>query len=183
MTTRILGLCGAIRSGTAADRALRLALGSLERSGAICESFDVRTLPLVDGRPDDTYPPAVAVFRAAASAADGFIIAVAPFHGGMPGSLKNALDFLELEQVGGKPFAVIGVAYGDAEPGVTDVTRVMRHMGGLGGVHDVVVSRARDHWGDGDEPKNVSVTIAISKVTDDLQLLCELRAEGRLPSP
>lgn len=183
MTIRILGLLGSARPGSAAERALTLALGTLERAGVQCESFDVLTLPLVDGRPDADYPAAVAAFRAAADAADGFVIAVGPFHGGMPGSLKNALDFLDVEQVGGKPFAVIGVAYGDAEPGVTDVTRVMRHLGAVGGVHDVVVSRARDHWGSGPEPANRAVTIAISKVADDLEMLCQLRADGKLPSP
>ena len=83
----------------------------------------------------------------------------------------------------GKPFALVGIAGGDAEPGVTDVARVMRHIGAIAGVPDVVISRAAEHWGRGDDPANKSVAFAIAKVADDLVALCTLRAEGKLPQP
>ena len=97
--------------------------------------------------------------------------------------MKNALDFIDLPQAGGKPFALIGIAGGDAEPGVTDVARVMRHIGGIAAVPDVVISRASEHWGPGEEPANASVKIAIAKVAEDLLAMCELRAAGKLPQP
>ena len=122
-------------------------------------------------------------WRAACAAADGFVFTVPSFHGAAPGALKNALDFIDFPQAAGKPFAVIGIAGGDAEPGVTDVTRVMRHIGGIAGVPDVVISRAGEHWGPGDEPANKSVAMAIAKVAGDLVELCELRALGKLPQP
>ncbi len=183
MTLRILGVNGSLRQGSTADHALRLARLSLEERGAQCEPFEIGSLPALDGRPDESYPAAVTAWRAAAEAADGFLITVPSFHGGMPGALKNALDFLDMEQVGGKPFALIGVAMGDAEPGVTDTARVMRHIGGIAAVQDVVISRARDHWGAGEQPSNKGVLIAIDKIASDLFDVCTLRAEDRLPSP
>ena len=181
--TRILGINGSIRPRSSADRALSFTFKALESAGAQCEAFEIGSLPLLDGRPDDQYPAAVAAFRAACGAADGFVITVPSYHGAMPGGLKNALDFIDVPHAGGKPFALIGIAGGDAEPGVTDVARVMRHIGGVAAVPDVVISRASEHWGPGEEPANASVKIAIAKVAEDLLAMVELRAAGKLPQP
>ena len=183
MAVRVLGINGSIRSGSSADRALQFALKALTAGEAQCETFEIGALPALDGRPDDQYPAAVGAWQAACGAADAFLICTPSYHGMIPGALKNALDFIDGPQAGGKPFAVIGIANGDAEPGVTDVTRVMRHIGGIAGVPDVVISRAAQHWGKGEEPENKAVAIAIAKVAEDLLSLCELRAQGKLPQP
>jgi NAD(P)H-dependent FMN reductase len=183
MAIRILGINGSLRAGSSADRALRFTLKTLESRGAQCEVFEIGGLPALDGRPDDQYPASVGAWRAACTAADGFVFTVPSYHGAMPGGLKNALDFIDLPQAGGKPFALVGIAGGDAEPGVTDTARVMRHIGGVSAVMDVVISRAGEHWGPGPEPANDRVARAIEKVADDLAAVCALRAEGRLPQP
>lgn len=183
MPFRVLGVNGSIRQGSSADRALRFALRTLEAADARVESFEIGSLPLLDGRPEDQYPAAVSVWRAACTAADALLVTVPSYHGSMPGALKNALDFVDVPQLGGKPFVVIGIAGGDAEPGVTDVVRVLRHIGAIAAVPDVVISRAGEHWGTGDEPANKSVALAIGKVAEDLMTMCALRAEGKLPQP
>lgn len=183
MAIRILGINGGIRPRSSADRALHYALKLCERAGAQVEVFEIGSLPVLDGRPDDQYPAAVGAWRAACEAADALVIATPAYHGAIPGGLKNALDLIDLPHAGGKPFAVIGIAGGDAEPGVTDVTRVMRHIGGVAGVPDVVISRGGEHWGPGDEPANKAVAIAIAKVAEDLIALCKLRLAGKLPQP
>lgn len=183
MPLRILGINGSIRPGSSADRALRFTMKVLGAGGAQCEVFEIGSLPLLDGRPDDQYPAAVAAWLAACNAADGFVLTVPSIHGAVPGGLKNALDFIDEPQVGGKPFALIGIANGDAEPGVTDVARILRHMGGIAAVPDVVISRAGEHWGPGDLPANASVKITIAKICDDLMTVSQLRADGRLPTP
>jgi NAD(P)H-dependent FMN reductase len=183
MTIRILGINGSVRSGSTADRALRFVLGALERRGAQCETFEISVLPALDGRPDDQYPPAVAAWRAACTAADGFVLTVPSYHGAIPGALKNALDFIDAPQAGGKPFALVGLAGGDAEPGVTDTARVLRHIGAVAAVPDVVISRASEHWGPGPEPANEHVRRAVEKVAQDLVALCQLRQAGNLPQP
>jgi NAD(P)H-dependent FMN reductase len=109
------------------------------------------------------------------------VLAVPVYHGAMPGGLKNALDFIDAPHVGGKPIALIGIAGGDAEPGVTDTARVLRHIGAVGAVPDVVISRASEHWGPGETPANGEVAAAIERVATDLMALCALRADGKLP--
>lgn len=183
MAPRILGVNGSLRAASTADRVLRFVVRALEGHGAQCETFEIGALPLLDGRPDDEYPAAVAAWRAAAHAADGFVLTVPSFHGAIPGGLKNALDYLDLPQVAGKPFAVIGVAGGDAEPGVTDTARVLRHIGGIAAVADIVISRSGEHWGRSDAPANKSVAIAVDRVAGDLVAVCNLRVEGKLPVP
>ena len=181
MPIRILGINGSIRPRSTPDRALRFAFAALESHGALCEAFDIGALPVLDGRPDADYPATVAAFRAACEAADALVIAVPVYHGAIPGGLKNALDFVDAPHVGGKPFALIGGAGGDAEPGVTDTARVLRHIGGIAAVPDVVISRASEHWGPGDSPANESVALAVANVAAGLVALCELRAAGKLP--
>ena len=66
---------------------------------------------------------------------------------------------------------------------MTDAARVMRHIGAIAAVPDVVISRAADHWGAGEEPANASVKIAIAKVAEDLLTICALAAAGKLPKP
>jgi FMN reductase len=183
MAINVLGINGSIRPGSSADRALKFALRALEAKGARCETFEIGSLPVLDGRPDDQYPAAVGAWRAACEAADGLIITIPSYHGAIPGGLKNALDFVDSPQVGGKPFALIGIAAGDAEPGVIDAARALRHIGGLAIVPDVVISRAADHWGRGEEPANEEVAVTIQKVAGDLVQVCELRAAGKLPAP
>ncbi len=183
VAVRILGVNGSIRDGSSADRALRFVIDLLTQDGAQCEAFEIGTLPLLDGRPDGDYPAIAGAWRAAAEAAEGLVLTVPTYHGAAPGALKNALDFLDVPQIAGKPFALIGIAGGDAEPGVTDIARVLRHIGGIAAVPDVVISRSADHWGAGDQPSNKSVAIALAKVASDLMTLCGLAAEGKLPQP
>lgn len=180
---RILGINGAIRAGSTADRALQHVLGLLAADGAACETFDIGTLPLLDGRPADQLPPGVAAWREACRAADGFVVATPSYHGAMPGGLKNALDYLDAPEAGGKPFLVVAVAGGDAEPAATDVTRVLRHIGGVAGGPHVVVSRAGDAWGKGVDPASAQAAELARRGAAAFLALCRLRAEGRLPGP
>ncbi|GAB4335814.1 MAG: hypothetical protein Kow0010_23410 [Dehalococcoidia bacterium] len=183
MAVRILGINGAVERESRAGRALRFTLGLLARHSAHCETFEIGALPIRNGNSGDDYPATVAAWRAAVEAADALVLAVPTLHGAIPGALKNALDFLDGTMVEGKPFALIGISRGDAEPAVSDTARVLRHLGAVAAVPDVVISRANDHWGDGDEPANRQVAIAIERVAEGLVRLCALRAEGRLPIP
>lgn len=180
---RVLGINGTGRRGGTVDHALLLGLAALEGEGIQCETFEIASLPLMDGRDDADYPASVSAWRAACEVANGFLIVAANYHGGIPGVLKNALDFLSSEEAGGKPFAIIGMSRGDAEPGVTDTARVMRHLGGIAGVPDVVISRSNQHWGESEAPANPAVALALGKVASDLAALCRLHIAGDLPQP
>lgn len=180
---QVLGINGALRPGSTADRALRHVLGLLADGGAACATFDISGLPLLDGRPEAEYPASVSEWRGACRGADGLVVATPSYHGAMPGGLKNALDFIDTAEVGGKPFLVVAVAGGDAEPAAADVTRVLRHVGGVAGAPDVVVSRAAEAWGKGELPASPEAAEAVRRAAAAFLALCRLRAEGRLPGP
>ena len=66
--------------------------------------------PDLDGEAD-TPPAAVAMLRAAIGAADGLLISSPEYAHGVPGVLKNALDWLvSSREFPGKPVAIINVA-------------------------------------------------------------------------
>ena len=66
--------------------------------------------PDLDGE-GDTPPAAVAMLRAAIGAADGLLISSPEYAHGVPGVLKNALDWLvSSREFPGKPVALINVA-------------------------------------------------------------------------
>jgi len=181
MALHVLGINGSNRAGSHADRALRLALRLVEDEGEVAETFSIGVLPLFDGREQPGYPAAVAAWRAAFAAADAVIVAASNFRGGVPGAMKNALDHLDPDDAAGKPVAIIGAAFGDAEPAITDVTRFVRHLGAVTAVRDIAISRAHEHWGDGDEPANPNVRLAIARVVSDLLAVARLRASEALP--
>lgn len=177
----MLGINGAIRPGSTADRALQFVLRLLEAEGVETATFDIGSLPLLDGRAPEAYPAAVAAWRAACDAADGLVVAAPSYHGAMPGGLKNALDFIDAPEVGGKPFLVVAVAGGDAEPAATDLTRVLRHVGGVATGPDLVVSQASELWGKGVEPASSQVRAAAERAARAFAAVCRLGAEGVLP--
>ena len=80
MAVRILGINGSIRAGSSAGRAMQFAFRALERTAAQCESFEIGSLPVLDGRSEDQYPASVSAWRAAAGAADGLLVVVPSFH-------------------------------------------------------------------------------------------------------
>lgn len=88
---RLLGISGSLRNG-AYSTALLAALE--EAVTAEWSRADIGTVPLFN---QDLYaeplPPAVAVLRARIAAADGIVIVSPEYNHGIPGVLKNALDW------------------------------------------------------------------------------------------
>jgi chromate reductase len=113
----VLGIAGSLRAGSH-NRALLRAAAELAPDGmeiAIWEGL--RDVPSYDGDVEaTTTPPAVGVLAAAVTAADGVLIATPEYNFGVPGVLKNALDWVSRESVGaplrGKPVALAGVSPG-----------------------------------------------------------------------
>jgi chromate reductase len=76
----------------------------------------LRDIPLYD---DDLrlqgYPPAVADLRSRIAAADALLIVTPEYNHGMPGLLKNAIDWVSRppdQPIAGKPIALMGAATG-----------------------------------------------------------------------
>jgi NAD(P)H-dependent FMN reductase len=129
---RILAISGSLddsSANTALLREMRTAA-----TGHDLVLFDaVDELPYF--RPDrdgDPAPPAVAELRVALGGADAAVIATPEYAGGMPGSLKNALDWVVSSgELYGKPVVVVSAAPSDDRgQGARDwVERTLRMQG------------------------------------------------------
>jgi chromate reductase len=93
--TRILAISGSLRAASSNTQLLR-ACAQLAPAGVQIDLYDgLGTLPHFNAELDtETPPPAVAAFRAQVAAADALIISSPEYARGVPGSLKNALDWL-----------------------------------------------------------------------------------------
>ena len=121
-TLRILGFAGSLRSGSL-NRALLRAAVELAPPGLEIESFDLIDVPLYNGDVEESGDPeAVARFKAAIRASDGVLMATPEYNHGVPGVMKNAIDWASRPPRGAaldrKPVAIIG-----ASPGITGSAR------------------------------------------------------------
>src|SRR5579863_10368592 len=103
MTTTILGIGGSLRTDSTATLALQIALAAAQEADAHTRLLDLATfsLPLFDGTYSlDGYTPedrrAIVTLLDTTRQAQGFIFASPTYHNTVSGSLKNALDFMEL---------------------------------------------------------------------------------------
>jgi NAD(P)H-dependent FMN reductase len=108
----LLALSGSLRAGSFNTGALR-ALQNLTPEGAAVTLYEsISSLPHFN--PDvemSALPESVAEFRRQVSAADGLVIACPEYAHGIPGSFKNALDWLVgCEDFPGKPVMLINTA-------------------------------------------------------------------------
>lgn len=87
---KLLGLSGSLRSGSVHGRLLDAATGMLP-DGVELARHDYREVPLYDG--DLPRPAAVDALNAAIAGADAVLIGCPEYNHGIPGGLKNALDW------------------------------------------------------------------------------------------
>jgi chromate reductase len=114
---KILGISGSLRAGSFNSALLRAAADLVPDGMKIDLYGGLRDLPHYDQDLDTDDPPGpVADLRARMRAADGVLIATPEYNYGVPGVLKNAIDWVSrpvatspLKQ---KPVAVMGAAPG-----------------------------------------------------------------------
>jgi NAD(P)H-dependent FMN reductase len=111
---RLLAISGSLRARSANSAALQ-ALAALAPEGVEIAIYKtLADLPAFN--PDDDEdgaapPPAVQDLRSLVAACDGIFIAAPEYAHGVPGALKNALDWLvACESFAGKPVALINCA-------------------------------------------------------------------------
>jgi len=105
---RLLAISGSLRSAST-NAALLEAAARLVPRGMIIDSYDgLANLPHFNPDLDtDTPPPAVALWRGDVGISDGLLISTPEYARGVPGALKNALDWLVSSDVfPGKPVAL-----------------------------------------------------------------------------
>ena len=121
-TLRILGIAGSLRAASL-NRALLRAAADLAPDGMTIEAFDLAAVPLYNGDVEAVGdPPGVVAFKRAIAAADGVLMATPEYNHGVPGVMKNAIDWASRPPreapLGGKPVGLIG-----ASPGQTGTAR------------------------------------------------------------
>jgi chromate reductase len=118
-TTRILAIAGSLRRGSYNRRLLEAAAAWTPDGISVELSEGIASLPLFDEDLEREHiggPPAVRSLRAAIRTADALLIATPEYNHGIPGVLKNAIDWLSRpgpeEVLARKPVAVIGATTG-----------------------------------------------------------------------
>ncbi|MBX3269477.1 MAG: NAD(P)H-dependent oxidoreductase [Sandaracinaceae bacterium] len=117
--TTLIGLSGSLRAGSLNSALLRAAV-ELAPDGVVIEIASIRDVPLYDGDLEAAQgiPPSVRALKDRVAAADGLLIASPEYNQGIPGVLKNAIDWMsrpatDIARVfGGKPVALIGATPG-----------------------------------------------------------------------
>ncbi len=119
---RILGFAGSLRAASY-NRALLRAAAERLPAGVSLDIFDLKAVPLYDGDVEAAGDPdGVAAFKAAIRAADGVLMVTPEYNHGVPGVMKNAIDWASRPPCGAaldqKPVAIMG-----ASPGITGSAR------------------------------------------------------------
>lgn len=119
---RVLAFAGSLRQASY-NRALLRAAQRLAPEGMALTIFDLAAVPLYNGDVEaDGDPPGVAAFKQAIAGADAVLMATPEYNHGVPGVMKNAIDWASRPPRGaaldGKPVGIIG-----ASPGMTGSAR------------------------------------------------------------
>ena len=116
MRPRLLGISGSLRRESYSTAVLRTVMGALadEIEGS---TFDIGTLPLYNADLDGEHPPeSVRALKAAIAAADALLFVTPEYNYGVPGVLKNAIDWASRpgyqSVLKGKPAAIISTSGG-----------------------------------------------------------------------
>ena len=115
---RLLGISGSIRRDSHCTAVLR-SLQPLLTASATIELFALNDIPLYNADLDgDAPPPAVARLKAAIAEADGVVLCSPEYNYGMPGVLKNAIDWASrpgfASPLKGKPVLIATASPGTA---------------------------------------------------------------------
>jgi chromate reductase len=119
---RVLGIAGSLRQASY-NRALLRAAISLTPNDMALTSFALDEVPLYNGDVEaQGDPPGVAAMKDAIRTADGVLFVTPEYNHGVPGVMKNALDWASRPPrsaaLGAKPVGIIG-----ASPGMTGSAR------------------------------------------------------------
>jgi chromate reductase len=116
---RLLGISGSLRKGSYNTALLRAARERLPE-GTTLDVVTLHGIPLYDGDVEAAsgVPDAVNALKQQVVASDGVLLATPEYNNGIPGVLKNAIDWLsrppdDIARVfHGRPFALLGASPG-----------------------------------------------------------------------
>jgi len=113
---RILGFAGSLRRASF-NRGLIRAAVDLAPAGIVIDVFDLHDVPLYNQDVEDAgEPSAVVGLKAAMARSDALLVATPEYNHGIPGVLKNAIDWASRPRVTSplrdKPVAIMGASPG-----------------------------------------------------------------------
>lgn len=124
---RFLGFAGSLR-GASYNRGLLRAAAELAPAGIIVEVFDLSDLPFYNQDVEDAgEPAAVVAFKQAIARADALLVATPEYNHGVPGVLKNAIDWASRPRVT-SPLRDRAVAVMGASPGHGSTARAQAQL-------------------------------------------------------
>ena len=111
MANKILGIAGSLRRESY-NKAVLQTLAGTNWDGVEIEIFDISSIPLYNGDLDGEHPPdPVQKLKASVAACAGLLVVSPEYNYGIPGVLKNALDWVSRPAfksvLVGKPVAII----------------------------------------------------------------------------
>ena len=113
MATRLLAISGSLRASSINTAALEAMALVAPDDVEVVLYRDLARLPAFnpDEDEEERLPPAVAALRTLVRQSDGLVIAAPEYAHGVPGALKNALDWLVAsDAIPGKPIALLNAA-------------------------------------------------------------------------
>lgn len=156
-TLRLVGIAGSLRTGSL-NRALLEAARGLTPDGVEIAPFDLSTIPLYNGDLDDDEhrPESVVRLKEAIFRADGVLLVSPEYNYGVPGVLKNALDWASRpgfrSPMAGKPVGMMGASMG-ASGTMRGQEQLKLNLLGMGSQvfphPGVAVSRAQERFDSG----------------------------------
>lgn len=93
-TTRVVAISGSVRAASSNATLLRAAAAAAPAGLTIAIYDGLEALPHFNPDHDETPPPAVAAFRRLLAEADAIVVSSPEYAHGVPGVLKDALDWL-----------------------------------------------------------------------------------------
>ncbi len=153
--SEILGIAGSLRSGSFNKLLLRAAMEEAP-AGMRIESFDLERIPFYNADIEKQGDPEPVVdFKRAVAEADGLLVAAPEYQHGIPGVLKNALDWAS-RPPGDSPLNRKPVAAMGASPGISGTIRAQLQLRQtlfynrcrIVGRPEVVVAKAREKFDD-----------------------------------
>jgi FMN reductase len=162
-TIKILGLSGSYGLTSKNGLLLSVALDECKKLGAEVHFWDLveKPLPLVgaEGSWQDTN---VKEFQALATECDGYILTSPEYHGTMSGVMKNTLDWVYKDHVGGKAFGLMSTLGGISNSNTLNHMRIaVRWIHGWCVPEQVAVGKVKEAF---DEDDNLTDTDVAERV-------------------
>jgi NAD(P)H-dependent FMN reductase len=177
-------LIGSIRRGRQSPKAARFIKARLEATGRVSSPFldllDIG-LPVMEERLSerDDPPPGLVDLSRAISGADALVIVTPEYNNGIPGALKNALDYL-YDEFSRKPVGVVTIS-GGPYGGVNCLAQlrpVLLTMGAYPIAEKLPIPRIDEALSEDGVPMSPSLESRAKAFIDELLWLTERFASG-----